>query len=276
MLGVLRRLLLGAFGVVIAALCVVGLSAPASAEEEGTIHALANESRASAGLAPLALNGSLSQVALGWAQQMAASGTLSHNPSYSAQIPAGWRAAAENVAQGYGSGAAVHAGWMNSAGHRANILGDFTDIGIAHITAGGTTWSVQVFAKYATSSAAARTPAPAPVPAPVPIETTVASQPDAPGAPAVAADAPSAADPAVEDPTVEDPAAEDPAVAELRGDGTAASAQERWTARADEAVERSTATASGGAVTSIAAASAVLLAGIAAVSLFTRWRAARR
>lgn len=107
------------------------------------------------GLRPLTLNGSLNQVALSWANQMAVSGVLAHNPSYASQIPGGWTAAGENVAQGYPTGAEVHAGWMASAGHRANVLGNFTDIGIAHIAAGGTWWSVQVFASYAA-------PAPAP------------------------------------------------------------------------------------------------------------------
>lgn len=56
--------------------------------------------------------------------------------------------AAENVAQGYSGEAAMHDGWMASPGHRANILGDFTDIGVAFLSAGGTTWGVQVFASY--------------------------------------------------------------------------------------------------------------------------------
>ena len=188
-----------AFFAAVAMMVVVGglVAAPtsAAAAEEGTIHALANQSRASSGLGPLALNGSLSQVALGWAQQLAASGVLSHNPSYSAQIPAGWQAAAENVAQGYPSASAVHGGWMNSAGHRANILGDFTDVGIAHIAGGGTTWSVQVFAKYAGSAGSAGPAAPPPAAAPaqpqpappvapapeaVPVAPPVPTEPDAP------------------------------------------------------------------------------------------------
>lgn len=159
---VLLALMLGLF-------LVVWPAPAASAFDEGTIHSLTNQDRAANGLGPLKLNASLSQVAFAWANQLAANGVLSHNPSYSAQIPGGWSRAAENVAQGHASGAAVHRGWMNSSGHRANILGDFTDIGIAHISGGGTTWSVEVFAKYGSSvPAPAPAPAPAPEPAPAP------------------------------------------------------------------------------------------------------------
>jgi hypothetical protein len=154
----------------------------------------------------LTLNASLSQVAANWANQLAANGTLSHNPSYSSQIPGGWTKAAENVAQGYSSGAAVHDGWMNSAGHRANILGDFTDIGIAHISGGGTTWSVQVFGKYGASvpapqpapapPAAAPAPAPPPEPPPAPEpEPSPEPTPDAAETATPSADAPSARTP---------------------------------------------------------------------------------
>lgn len=40
----------------------------------------------------------------------------------------------ENVAEGYRSVEAVVEGWMNSKGHRENILGDFTEIGTARAT----------------------------------------------------------------------------------------------------------------------------------------------
>jgi hypothetical protein len=150
----------------LAVVAVLATAAQASAFDEGTIHSLTDQSRAANGLGPLTLNASLSQVAAGWAAELAARGTLGHNPNYSSQIPGGWSKAAENVAQGYPSGAAVHEGWMASAGHRANILGDFTAIGIAHISAGGTTWSVEVFAKYGATVPPPAAPAPAPAPAP--------------------------------------------------------------------------------------------------------------
>lgn len=84
---------------------------------------------------------------------MAGSGTLGHNPSYSAQIPAGARASGENV--GYAGGfadnaATIHSGWMDSPGHRENILrSSFTQVGIGFVVdANGTAWATQVFAGY--------------------------------------------------------------------------------------------------------------------------------
>ena len=136
---------------------VVAPAVSASASESGTIHSLVNAARASAGLPPLRLNAALDQVAANWANQLAASGQLAHNPSYAAQIPSGWMNAGENVAQGQPTGAAMHDAWMASPQHRANILGEFTDVGIAFLSAGGTTWGVEVFAAY---------PAQAPAPAP--------------------------------------------------------------------------------------------------------------
>ncbi|MGV8971299.1 MAG: CAP domain-containing protein, partial [Rhodoglobus sp.] len=112
------------------------------------------------------------------------------------QIPGGWTAAAENVAQGYVGGAAMHNGWMNSPGHRTNILGNFTDIGIAYLESGGTTWGVQVFANYP-GSIGPPAPVAAPV-APAPVEP-------APAEPAPVAEAP-AATPTPE-PTAADPSA---------------------------------------------------------------------
>ncbi|MBH0131518.1 CAP domain-containing protein [Salinibacterium sp. NK8237] len=107
-----------------------------------------NEARWDDGQLGLIRNAEMDAVALAWAKKMAASNNMSHNPDYSAQIPTGWRSAGENVAQGYRTAQAMHDGWMASKGHRENILGAFTDIGIAFYTSGGTTWGVQVFATY--------------------------------------------------------------------------------------------------------------------------------
>jgi hypothetical protein len=175
-------------GLLVAAGVVFGIAAPASAYDEPAILSHANQSRAEAGLGPLRMNSSMNSVALAWAQQMDAANSMSHNPSYSSQIPGGWSKAGENVAHGYASGAAVHAGWMSSPGHKANILGDFTDIGIAHISGANGTWSVQVFAKYGATVAPPAPPAPAPAPAP-------AAPPPAPAPPAADPEPAPAAEP---------------------------------------------------------------------------------
>lgn len=125
-----RRLAVVVATVLLASFVVLGAAPAAHAEGEGTILSLVNQARAANNLGPLKLNSSISAVAAAWANQMAANGAMTHNPSYSSQIPAGWSRAAENIAQGYGSPSAVHGGWMNSAGHRANILGDLSLIHI--------------------------------------------------------------------------------------------------------------------------------------------------
>src|SRR5690606_12800567 len=102
-------------------------------------------------LGPLALDPAMSAVSESWANQMAANGAMTHNPNFSTQIPLGWSKAGENVARGYPTPAEVHAAWMDSPGHRANILGDYTHIGISFINVNGSTWAVENFGKYGPS-----------------------------------------------------------------------------------------------------------------------------
>lgn len=97
-----------------------------------------NAERATAGVRPLVLDGCLSTMAGGWATAMAA-GNLAgsaHNPSLTAEARAcgvkGW---GENVGRTYGTQqpdtARIMSAWMDSPGHRTNILrGSFTHIGI--------------------------------------------------------------------------------------------------------------------------------------------------
>jgi uncharacterized protein YkwD len=107
-----------------------------------------NQARVANGLKPLVLNDGISKVSQAWSQEQANRGAMQHNPDYAFQIPAGWNSAGENVAMGQRYEDVV-AAWMNSAGHRANILGDYTDIGIGYyVDANGTTWFTQNFAKY--------------------------------------------------------------------------------------------------------------------------------
>lgn len=174
--------------VLLSTFAVFGSASPASASGEGTILSLVNQARAANGLGPLRLNSAISAVSAAWADQMAANGVMTHNPSYASQMPSGWSRAAENVAMGYSTPTAVHEGWMNSSGHRANILGDFTDIGIAFLTANGTTWAVENFGKYGASAPPPAAPAPPAPPAPAPPAPAPPS-PAQPAAPPPAASA---------------------------------------------------------------------------------------
>jgi hypothetical protein len=91
---------------------------------EGELLRLHNAARADAGLPRLVEDPSFDQVTRAWAKRSAETQTLSHNPNFSGQIGPmvpSWYTMGENV--GYGGGAASqHTAYMNSAGHRANIL----------------------------------------------------------------------------------------------------------------------------------------------------------
>jgi uncharacterized protein YkwD len=112
---------------------------------------LTNEQRAANGCRPLAGDATLTAVAQAHSADMAAHDYFSHD-SLSGQSPfdrmdaAGYRytAAAENIAAGQPTPASVVTAWMNSAGHRANILNcDYREIGIGYATGGsyGTYWT---------------------------------------------------------------------------------------------------------------------------------------
>lgn len=177
-------------GTLVAAFALVLAGAlPAAAADSDDILSGLNSARASAGKPALARNASLDSVALGWANQMAAANAMSHNPNAGAQIPAGWTSWGENVANGFPTGSATNAGWTASPGHYANMLGDFTDVGIAFVPAGGTTWAVEVFARYPATAVSSQT---------APVAAQTAPQPAAPqpAAPAPAAPQPAAPAPA--------------------------------------------------------------------------------
>ena len=122
---------------------------------------------------------------------MSTSGSFIHNPNLTAQIPAGWTAAAENIAAGYTPTTVVE-GWHGSAGHYANIMGGYTDIGIGYsVSASGQGYFTQDFGTYprvpsaGPSPSASQTPTPSPTasPSPAPSPSPSASpQPNTSGA----------------------------------------------------------------------------------------------
>lgn len=115
---------------------VTGLKPPTAAELENVRSVIlqqVNEARADASLAPLALSTGLNDVAQRWSQRMASTLKFAHNPNYAMQYPGSCNGAkAENIASGYQLNEVVD-GWMNSSGHRANILNPaFTHLGIGY------------------------------------------------------------------------------------------------------------------------------------------------
>ncbi|PLS81925.1 hypothetical protein CYG49_00990 [Candidatus Saccharibacteria bacterium] len=165
------------------------------------LHSLTNQNRANAGLAGLALNSQLNQAAQAKAEHMIANNYWSHTapdgttPWYFIdQSGYGYINAGENLAYGFTSNDGVLQGWMNSTGHRANIMGDYKDVGFGY--ANGANYqggeNTVVVAMYGTST----NPAPAPTsPAPSPT-SAVESAMQVPQAPAPAAPTPPAPSPA--------------------------------------------------------------------------------
>ena len=101
---------------------------------------LTNAERAKYGLAPLVEDPQLNQSAQGHSNDMANNDFFSHTGSDGSTVgdritTSGYphRPAGENVAAGYDTPEAVFQSWMNSPGHRANILDpSVTDIGIGY------------------------------------------------------------------------------------------------------------------------------------------------
>lgn len=112
---------------------------PVTATAGTNVINIVNQERTARGLRPLAWNGHLTTAAQNHSNDMAARRTMTHtgaNGSNAGQRIAatGYRARAwgENVAAGYNTAPSVMQGWMNSAGHRTNILStSFTEIGVA-------------------------------------------------------------------------------------------------------------------------------------------------
>lgn len=132
---------------------------PETPEEDNTVtdsvHAyekavvdLVNEQRAQRGLAPLTLSAELCAGARVKSQDMADNNYFSHtSPTYGSpfdmmkQFGITYNTAGENIAQGYATPEAVVTAWMNSQGHRENILSaKYTTLGVGYV-ADGNYWT---------------------------------------------------------------------------------------------------------------------------------------
>ena len=111
---------------------------------EAEVIRLVNEIRRENGLNPLTANWELSRVARYKSQDMKDKGYFSHtSPTYGSPFQMikafgiSYRTAGENIAMGYKTPQAVVDGWMNSSGHRANILNaSYTQIGVGYVAQG--------------------------------------------------------------------------------------------------------------------------------------------
>ncbi|MGW7269269.1 sigma-70 family RNA polymerase sigma factor [Streptomyces sp. NPDC054864] len=127
--------------------------APAGNSYSQEVTRLANAERAKSGCGPLTLNSKLGDAAQGHSDDMAERDFFDHtNPD--GEDPgdrvtaAGykWSTYGENIAAGQRTPSAVMDSWMNSSGHRANILNcSFKEIGIGYRQGSGGPWWTQNF-----------------------------------------------------------------------------------------------------------------------------------
>lgn len=100
---------------------------------EGSVLSLISAARAAAGVPALREDRSFDEVPRSWSLQMSRSGRLAHNPSYggalTSRVPS-MRSGSEIVGTAV-TPQGVHTAFMNSSGHRANILGrSFQRVGV--------------------------------------------------------------------------------------------------------------------------------------------------
>jgi uncharacterized protein YkwD len=148
---------------------------------------MANSSRSQASLGPLSPSGAWLEPARDHSEQMSVTNSIFHDPNLSAEAASigCWKRVGENVGRGF-SIDAIHTALMNSPTHRANVLGDFDELGVGvEIAPDGMIYVTQRFLKRCSTAPIAVAPAPAPV-----VQAPAAP---APGPVKVAAPAPAAA-----------------------------------------------------------------------------------
>ncbi|KXX91598.1 CAP domain-containing protein [Bacillus cereus] len=123
-------------------------------EFEQRVVELTNAERAKQGLPALKIDTELSKVARIKSEDMQKNNYFDHNsPTYGSpfdmmkKFGISYTSAGENIAQGQHTPEEVVQAWMNSAGHRANILNNgFTHIGVGYVESGNY-WTQQFITK---------------------------------------------------------------------------------------------------------------------------------
>jgi len=145
--GAARRL-----GLVVAAVVLVtALPTAAHASSSSGFVADINAARTSRGGHALTAKGDLTAAAQAQAERMADKSELYHNPDLGGSV-SNWTMLAENV--GYGPDVAtIHAAFMASPGHRANILNaKYTEVGVGVVVRNHVMWVAEVFRRPAGAS----------------------------------------------------------------------------------------------------------------------------
>ena len=124
---------------------------PAPSSEAEQVLNLVNAARAQNGLSPMTLDTEMTAAANTRAKETVSqfSHTRPDGSSFSTaltQAGVSYRSYGENIAWGQRSAQSVMDTWMNSSGHRANILGSYSRLGVGvYRTADGTPYWVQLF-----------------------------------------------------------------------------------------------------------------------------------
>jgi uncharacterized protein YkwD len=160
-------------GLTLGLACLVQVAAPRAVRAQDTsgwrdqIVSMVNQQRAAAGLNPLQLNTELTSAAQSYSQYMATAGFFAHDaPDGSTpktrQEAAGYTNAVvwgENIAAGQPDPQSVMTAWMNSPGHRANILfRGFTEIGVGIYQAPGSQYGIYWTQEFGSRPEGAGTP----------------------------------------------------------------------------------------------------------------------
>lgn len=149
--------------VVVASLATIGLGLAAGADSgtEADFLAHINAERSSRGLNTLAVDGGLRSHARNHTQDMMDANQIYHSTSAELRAAAGsgWSKLGENVGRG-GSVSSLHQAFMDSPGHRANILGEYNYVGIGTGTKEGVLYVTVVFMQKGSTQTTTTTTAP--------------------------------------------------------------------------------------------------------------------
>ncbi|MDI3423145.1 CAP domain-containing protein [Streptomyces luteolus] len=116
---------------------------------EAEVLSLVNQERAQAGCSPVKADAALADLAADFSEDMAERGFFDHTdpdgdtPWDRAEQAGVSNLGGENIARGQSNAQSVMDSWMNSPGHRANILNcDYKTLGVgAHFASGGPWWT---------------------------------------------------------------------------------------------------------------------------------------
>jgi uncharacterized protein YkwD len=119
---------------------------PSHTSKQTLVRTQLNQQRSKYGRRALPMHAQAAAKAQAWAEKLARDGRLSHS-NLESGISTRWCALGENVGMGPGS-STIHNAFMNSSGHRANVLSTkWNGVGTGYVRKGNTTYVVHVFIK---------------------------------------------------------------------------------------------------------------------------------